>query len=134
VLAFSIIAGSIVHIRLKNWHYAYRINQLYDKNLRLSQEYAQIRLEMARYQNPENLLERLKEMNLSLEGIGMTTQPAKAANSPAVKAATKNAPAKTTVKISADKTTQKITAKPAEKSSVKPSAKNRKNAGSTRTN
>ncbi|NLE28136.1 MAG: hypothetical protein GX629_00535 [Phycisphaerae bacterium] len=78
VLAFSIIAGAIVHIRLKNWHYAYLINQFYDKNQRLGQEFTQIRLEMARYQNPENLLERLKEMNLPLEGLGMTTQqPAK---------------------------------------------------------
>ena len=93
VLAFSIIAGAIVHIRLKNWHYAYLINQLYDKNQRLGQEFTQIRLETARYQNPENLLERLKEMNLPLEGLGLTTQPAKAPEK-----AVKAPPAGSTVK------------------------------------
>jgi hypothetical protein len=104
VLAFSIIAGAIVHIRLKNWHYAYLINQLYDKNERLQQEYTQIRLELARYQNPENLLDRLKEMNLPLEGLGMTTQP--------VKAATVKLPSKA-VKAPSAKTTKSAAAKPA---------------------
>jgi hypothetical protein len=70
VLAFSLIAGSVVHIRLRNWHYAYLTNQLYDKNRQLQREYTQIRLDLARYQNPENLLEKLKEMDLSLEGFG----------------------------------------------------------------
>jgi hypothetical protein len=119
VLAFSIIAGAIVHIRLKNWHYAYLINQLYDKNERLQQEYTQIRLELARYQNPENLLDRLKEMNLSLEGLGMTTQPVKAAT---IQLPAKPASAKTSTP--AAKTTKTAAVKPVKTSKTSPKKTN----------
>jgi hypothetical protein len=94
VLAFSLIAGSVVHIRLKNWHYAYLINQLYDKNSRLQREYTQIRLDLARYQNPDNLLDRLKEMNMPLEGVGVEDEK-KVTQGPKTKKSTPS-PKKTT--------------------------------------
>lgn len=72
ILALSLIAGAVVHIRLKNWHYAYLINGLYDQNQRYQREYWQTRLELARYQSPDNLLDRLKELKLPLQGLGLT--------------------------------------------------------------
>jgi hypothetical protein len=83
VLALSLIAGAVVHIRLENWHYGYLINQQYDQYQRLQREFTQTQLEVARYQSPDNLLGRLKEMKLPLEGFGLsptptpTTKPAK---------------------------------------------------------
>ncbi|MFA5864006.1 MAG: hypothetical protein WC975_04885 [Phycisphaerae bacterium] len=76
VLALSLIAGVVVHIRLNNWHYAYLSNQRYDQYQRLQREYSEGRLELARYQSPENLLERLKELKLPLEGFGLPTTEA----------------------------------------------------------
>jgi len=84
VFTLALVAGTIVHIRLQNWHCAYRINQLYDKHQRLQREYWQSRLELARYQSPDHLLERLKELKLPLQGFGLpdqekteTTKPSK---------------------------------------------------------
>lgn len=76
VLVLSLIAGTVVHIRLKNWHYAFLINQKHDQYLHLQREYSQAQLELARYQSPDNLLERLNELKLPLQGFGLTaTQP-----------------------------------------------------------
>jgi hypothetical protein len=74
ILALALIAGAVVHIRLKNWHYAYLINGLYDQHQRLQRDYWEARLELARYQSPDNLLDRLKELKLPLEGIGLTPE------------------------------------------------------------
>jgi len=101
ILAFSVIAAGVVHIRLKKWHTAYLINQMYDKNQRLQREFTQIRLDLARYQSPETLLDRLRELNLPLEGLGLqedekqtTTRPvAVTSKSPASKKNTKAIPA-----------------------------------------
>ena len=75
VLAISLIAGTVVHIQLKNWHLAYEINKMYDQHRRLEREYWQNRLELARYQSPENLIERLNELKLPLQGFGLTPTP-----------------------------------------------------------
>lgn len=83
VLTLSLIAGGVVNIRLKNWHYGYLINQQYDQYQRQQREFTQTQLEVARYQSPDNLLDRLREMKLPLEGFGLsptptpTTKPAK---------------------------------------------------------
>jgi hypothetical protein len=83
VLTLVLIAGGVVTIRQKDWHYGYLINQQYDQYQRLQREITQTQLEVARYQSPDNLLGRLREMKLPLEGFGLsptptpTTKPAK---------------------------------------------------------
>jgi hypothetical protein len=78
ILSLTLIAGAVVNIRLNNWHYAYEINRMYDQYRRLQRDYWQTRLKLAVYQSPENLLDKLKEFNLPLEGLGLTTTTAPA--------------------------------------------------------
>jgi len=106
VLALSLTAGAVVHIRLKNWNYAYKINKLYEQHQHLQREYIQAQLELARYQSPDTLLERLRELKLPLEGYGLTdpNTPEKAKPSPSTMP------------------TSKKSAKPNDKHSSKPAA------------
>ncbi len=106
VLALSLIAGAVVHIRLKNWNYAYRINKLYEKHQRLQHEYLQAQLELARYQSPDNLLGRLKELKLPLEGFGLSTEAEENSKKPADKTPVKNT-AKTPTKPTSKTTKSK---------------------------
>ncbi len=98
VLALSLIAGAVVHIRLKNWHYGYLINQKYDQYQKEQREFTQTQLEVARYQSPDNLLGRLKEIKSPLEGFGLsptptpTTKPAKEKGKNPVKRQAKRVP------------------------------------------
>jgi hypothetical protein len=75
VLTLVLIAGGVVTIRQKDWHYGYLINQQYDQYQRLQREITQTKLEVARYQSPDNLLGRLREMKLPLEGFGLSPPP-----------------------------------------------------------
>jgi hypothetical protein len=114
ILAFSVIAAGVVHIHLKKWHTAYLINQMYDKNQRLQREFTQIRLDLARYQSPETLLDRLRELNLPLEGLGLEGDEKK----------TTTRPATTTTKSASSKAS--VPAKPAKTKAIPASSKTRK--------
>ncbi len=68
ILALVAIGAGSVHLRWTNTHYAFRIQQEYDRKVQLTRQYQERRLELWRRKSPANLKEQIEKWDLQLEG------------------------------------------------------------------
>jgi hypothetical protein len=82
ILALAGIAAAVVHLRWSNAHLAYKIQQANDHQRDLARKYQENRFELARWQSPQHLREKIELWSLPLEGWMNTTQPSQRSSTP----------------------------------------------------